>query len=25
MGVMGVPEITEKLGLHNMRAREWYI
>ena len=24
MGVMSVPEITEALGLHNMR-REWYI
>ncbi len=24
MGVMTVPEITEKLGLHQMR-REWYI
>jgi len=25
MGVMGVPEITEKLGLHTLRGREWYI
>lgn len=24
MGVMTVPEITEKLGLHTLR-REWYI
>lgn len=25
MGVMSVPEITEKLGLHTLRGREWYI
>lgn len=24
-GVMNVPEVTEKLGLHTMRNREWYI
>ena len=25
MGVMTVPDITEKLGLHTLRNREWYI
>ncbi len=25
MGVMGVPEITERLGLHQMRGKEWFI
>ena len=25
MGVLSVPEITEKLGLHTLRGREWYI
>ena len=25
MGVMSVPEITERLGLHTLRGREWYI
>ena len=25
MGIMSVPEITEKLGLHTLRGREWYI
>jgi small GTP-binding protein len=25
MGVMSVPEITEKLGLHTLKGREWYI
>lgn len=25
MGVMSVAEISEKLGLHTLRGREWYI
>jgi len=25
MGVLSVPEVTEKLGLHTLRNREWYI
>ena len=25
MGVMGIPAITESLGLHQMRGREWKI
>jgi signal recognition particle receptor subunit beta len=25
MAVMTVPEITEKLGLHTLRGRDWYI
>jgi ADP-ribosylation factor 1/2 len=25
MGVMSVPDITEKLGLHTLRGRDWYI
>ncbi len=25
MGVMGVPELTDKLGLHTLRGRDWYI
>ncbi|EGR28114.1 hypothetical protein IMG5_182990 [Ichthyophthirius multifiliis] len=25
MGVMNVTDITEKLGLHNLRGREWFI
>jgi small GTP-binding protein len=25
VGVMSVPEITEKLGLHTLSGREWYI
>ncbi|KRX09540.1 P-loop containing nucleoside triphosphate hydrolase [Pseudocohnilembus persalinus] len=24
-GVMGVPEVTEKLGLHTMKNRDWFI
>ena len=25
MSVMTVPEVTERLGLHQMRGREWFI
>jgi len=25
LGVMSVAEVTEKLGLHTIRGREWYI
>ena len=25
MGVMSVPEITERLGLHSMKGRDWFI
>ncbi len=25
MGVMSVPEITERLGLHSLKGREWFI
>jgi len=25
MGVMNVTEITEKLGLHQLKGRDWYI
>lgn len=25
MGVMSVADITEKLGLHTLRGREWFV